>query len=123
MKNMHRPTNVRQWLLVVLIVTLMPLAVMAEDTATVNERLNEARKDRELLEAAKLGDLALVKKILAKGGNVNAKDERGGTPLMRAADASQLEMTKLLIEKGADVNSMDRSGLERLSVRLPAGVT
>jgi ankyrin repeat protein/beta-lactamase regulating signal transducer with metallopeptidase domain len=40
--------------------------------------------------------------LLAKGANVNARDNLGGTPLVAARG---LDMVKLLISKGADVNA------------------
>lgn len=61
----------------------------------------------DLLAAAKKGDVAAVKALLAKGVDVNAKSEYGVTALSFAADKGQLEVVKLLIEHKADVNSKD----------------
>ena len=82
--------------------------------------------------AAQAGDLELVKKLLAKGANANARTAkapamggRGGggggfrfvvgeqTPLMLAARANQLDVMKALIAGGADtkLKAQDGSGL------------
>src|SRR5262249_39195332 len=61
----------------------------------------------DLLAAAKKGDVAAVKALLAKGVDVNSKSEYGVTALAFAADKGHLEVVKLLIERKADLNSKD----------------
>jgi imidazolonepropionase-like amidohydrolase/outer membrane protein assembly factor BamB len=61
----------------------------------------------DLLAAAKKGDVAAVKALLAKGVDVNAKSEYGVTALAFAADKGHLDVVKLLIDHKADVNSKD----------------
>ena len=59
-------------------------------------------------EAAFNGDIEAVKRRLAAGAYVNAKDdENGATALAYAAVKGQKEIAELLIAKGADVNSRD----------------
>ena len=76
--------------------------------------------DRALLEAAR-GKISLssfgyeenieaVKKTLADGADVNAKDDNGSTPLHPAAANDHKELAELLIEKGANVNAKDGIG-------------
>ena len=71
--------------------------------------------DRALLEAAR-GKISLssfgyeenieaVKKTLADGADVNAKDEDGRTPLLHAAYQGNNEIAELLLANGADVNA------------------
>lgn len=56
--------------------------------------------------AIRSGDVSKVSALLASGGDVNAKERRGGaTPLMLAAAFGSLDTMKLLIDKGADVNA------------------
>jgi len=55
-------------------------------------------------------DFEIAKKLIEKGANVNAKDERGDTALMRAVSWGHIKIVKLLIEKGANVNIKDNNG-------------
>ena len=54
--------------------------------------------------AAKEGNIEAVKKHLAAGADVNAKDRYGYTALGRAVSVGHKETAELLIAKGADVN-------------------
>jgi ankyrin repeat protein len=58
-----------------------------------------------LHEAAKEGDLAKVKSLIAEGSDANIADENGTTSLHWAADRGYKDVVELLISKGADVNS------------------
>jgi hypothetical protein len=49
----------------------------------------------------------LVRALLCKGADVNARDSRGWTPLMWAAASGHGKIVKLLIEHAADVNLRD----------------
>jgi len=79
-----------------------PTAASQPAPKTADPALNE-----ELLSAAKKGDAAAVKSLLAKGADVNAKTRYNQTPLMFAAEKGHLEIVKALIEAGADVNVVD----------------
>ena len=59
-----------------------------------------------LSNAARTGNIAEVKKHLAAGADVNAKDKDGGTPLHQAARNGHKEVADLLIAKGANVNAV-----------------
>ena len=73
--------------------------------------------DAALRKAAQDGDMPTVKDLLAKGANVNAKDESGQTALLWVAPArDNPEMIKLLIAKGADVNAKDNQGTNALMI-------
>ena len=92
----------KRFILPVVILLLLPcLARSAVDSVAVEQQLREA---------AKVGDIALVRNLLDKGANVNAKDRNGWTPLMRAAWPGQTEVARLLLEKGADINAKDHFG-------------
>jgi ankyrin repeat protein len=77
------------------------------------------------LEACKLLNEAIIKLLLEKGADINAKNGWGGTPLivtcqMWRRDTSKLPYTatavvRLLIEHGADVNAEDKNGKTALS--------
>jgi ankyrin repeat protein len=64
-------------------------------------------QNEEFLTAARKGDVAAVKALLAKGVNVNAKTRYGATALSYACDRGNVEMVKLLLDSGADVNAKD----------------
>ena len=63
-------------LILILVVALLPCLAIAKDAAFLNQQLRDA---------AKSGDLPLVKSLLDKGANVNARDRRGGMALSEAA--------------------------------------
>lgn len=52
----------------------------------------------------------LVKKLIAEGANVNAKDKEDITPLMFAVLNNFDRIVNILIQKGADVNARDNEG-------------
>jgi ankyrin repeat protein len=56
--------------------------------------------------AASRGHFEVVKLLLEKGANVNAKQpDDGRTALIWAAETGHSEVIRLLLEKGADVNA------------------
>ncbi len=66
--------------------------------------------DPELLTAAKEGDLARVRECLARGAEVNVRDESGETPLHLAARSGRTAMVEVLLSHGADVNAETATG-------------
>ncbi len=66
--------------------------------------------ERELIQAAKSGDLARVQALIAHAEvNINATDEDTATALHCAASNGHKEVVKLLLEKGADIDTEDES--------------
>jgi ankyrin repeat protein len=63
--------------------------------------------DRNLIAAATLGDLELVKRLLAAGASAQATDERGRNALLVAVYSRHTEVAKALVAAGADVNRKD----------------
>ena len=61
----------------------------------------------KLHDAAKTGDLAVVKQLIETGGNVDERDVAERTPLSWAAEGGHVEVVQFLIEKGADVDARD----------------
>ncbi|MBT3615082.1 MAG: ankyrin repeat domain-containing protein [Verrucomicrobia bacterium] len=63
--------------------------------------------DISIHDAARDGNIEVVKQHLAAGTDVNVKSENGGTPLHRAAffNRGQKEIVELLLANGADVNA------------------
>ena len=87
-----RATGVLPFVLLLVVVTV----------AQTNQSLND-----QLWEAARTGDAAGARELIAKGADVNAKFRYGQTPLFKAAERGNTEVVKLLLEKGADVNVRD----------------
>ena len=53
------------------------------------------------------GDPAAVKRLLAQGASVKARDAEGRTALVAATYGNRVEVARLLIDAGADVNAQD----------------
>ncbi|RMD45923.1 MAG: ankyrin repeat domain-containing protein [Aquificota bacterium] len=64
----------------------------------------------QLIEAVKSGNIDRVRLLIAKGADINAKDERGGTPLHWAAYYNRKEIAKLLLMQGANPEIKDKNG-------------
>ncbi len=62
---------------------------------------------RELLVAARNGDLATVKRLLAAGTPVDSPGAYGTTALSLAAQHGRIEVLRLLLEKGADPDARE----------------
>lgn len=72
--------------------------------------------DKELLEAAKEGSTDMVRSLLDRGADVNAKDDDGWTPLHWAAVLEQPEIARTLLDRGADIHARNNDGLTPLQV-------
>ena len=68
----------------------------------------------ELLHAALVGDVSEVRRLVARGADVNVRDSGGRRPLHRAARGGHVEVVATLVELGADVNVQDNSGWRAL---------
>jgi ankyrin repeat protein len=69
-----------------------------------------------LMAAALNGDRTLIQMLLAKGADVNAKDQAGTTALMDAARMGNADAVQLLIDSHADVNARNSRGETPLSL-------
>ncbi|CAI5774729.1 [ADP-ribose] polymerase tankyrase-2 isoform X3 [Podarcis lilfordi] len=86
-----------------------PLDLVKDGDTDIQDLL---RGDAALLDAAKKGCLARVKKLCSPD-NVNCRDTQGrhSTPLHLAAGYNNLEVAEYLLQHGADVNAQDKGGL------------
>jgi len=66
--------------------------------------------DRQLIRAAKANDPVQVRKLIAAGGDVNAKDDIQDSAFLYAGAEGFNEVLKLTIEAGADVKATNRYG-------------
>ena len=63
--------------------------------------------EREMIVAAERGELVLVKKLLAAGARIDARDQRGRSALLAATQRNRIDTARFLIQEGADVNAKD----------------
>jgi|ERR1039458_3858664 hypothetical protein len=73
------------------------------------------------MSAARRGFIDVVKLLLEKGGNVNAKDVDKTTALSTAARSGQTNVVEFLLDKGADINVTNWSGDSVLMSAVAAG--
>ena len=67
------------------------------------------------------GDVAEVRRLLAAGAAVNARDRYGQTALMLAAHRGALDVVEALIQAGADLNTTAKYNLSALMLAVVAG--
>jgi ankyrin repeat protein len=64
-----------------------------------------AARDAALIEAAALGQTAIVGELLDRGAAVDARDGTGRTALIAAAYGNHIDTALVLIRAGSDVNT------------------
>lgn len=65
---------------------------------------------QRLLGASLEGDIAVAKKAVEQGVDIDIQDQSGRTPLMLAAYNGHSDMIRYLLEKGADLSESDNQG-------------
>ena len=94
---------------------LVLIYILFSDTAH-SESLTD-----ELISASKSGNAAKVQELIAKGVNVNEKDEYGSTAIIYSVAADSDDCVKLLTANGADVNSKNIVGETPLTIASKKG--
>ena len=79
------------------------------DHGAHDEYINES-----LIEASCKGFLEIVKLLIEKKADINAKDCHGDIALIQASSNDHFEVVKLLLNNGADANAQDKDGLTAL---------
>jgi len=85
--------------------------------------LNEERAVSELCDAARKGNVMMIKQLMAGGIDPNAKDYDNRSCLMLASATGNIHAAKLLVEGGVDINAKDRYGGNALGDALREGHT
>jgi ankyrin repeat protein len=96
---------------------IIPLAekLLCKSTQLEYQRLEINHKDHiemstALHWAAKSGHEAIVRLLLVKGADPEAKDYEGRTVLFQAAQLKNQKITQLLLYRGVNVNAQDKNG-------------
>jgi hypothetical protein len=90
--------------------TKLPFREVAAADAEKPGHESSSPADEALLAAARVGDVAAMKRALSAGANVNARDAFGRTALMLATNALSPDAVDLLGERGADPYITDPEG-------------
>ncbi|KAJ8688174.1 hypothetical protein QAD02_023969 [Eretmocerus hayati] len=83
--------------------------------------VSQAKLNKELFSAirstysSKENSFELVKKLIKKGANVNAKDDKGSPLLFKALNYSSFDIVELLLKSGADPNCTNSEGAGSLN--------
>ena len=94
------PKSILYWL-VAIIISVLPLAAIAEINLLSNDRL---------IEATKADDQTGAEALLARGHNVNVRDENRRTSLFFAAIQGNEDFVELLLRFNPRVNTVDKLG-------------
>jgi hypothetical protein len=95
----------------------MTMALVKGDVNQVKALLDEghgveAKQDSRtpLCVAAMNGHVSVIQLLLARGAQVNYKDQNGMTPLMYAASSGKLDAVKALLEQKAEIEATTQMG-------------
>ncbi|HSA85624.1 MAG TPA: ankyrin repeat domain-containing protein [Nitrospira sp.] len=72
-------------------------------------------------DAVRRGDTEIVRDLLARGADPNARDRHGQTAVMIAAHAGHAATVQLLIDHGANLNVTAKYGLSAVMLAVVAG--
>ena len=75
------------------------------DVTDVNTRYDEDQTPLHV--ASQLGQLEIIRSLIARGADPNSENANKETPLFMASRNGKFETTQLLVENGADVNHPD----------------
>ncbi|GMR23345.1 MAG: hypothetical protein BMS9Abin37_1765 [Acidobacteriota bacterium] len=87
------------------LIVLLLLATATQDSA-----------EHLFLSAARAGDVAEIRALLAAGADVDDADPDGRTALMLAAGGNDEALVELLLEAGADAGKRDAEGVSALTI-------
>lgn len=94
-------------LMTLLLFSIIHLTGIQGEQNSEKPRTPDPALSEPILNAAKRGELADVKSLLARGADINARTGYNQTPLMLAAGKGHLDVVRLLIDSGADLNIVD----------------
>ncbi len=118
LKNVRNACQNAQCIKTAYEIRLKELRSLLSDRTVPERSASSSRLNEQLLQAAEQGSLNEVKMLLAKGAELNAKDNRGRTALMMAVLRKKPDIVKFLIDRGTDVKAKDKDGQTVLSLAL-----
>ncbi len=77
---------------------------------------NRMNKTQMLIEAIRNQDFLKIRKLLAQGADLNAKDLNGDIPLNIAIKTNNAVLVKMLVERGANVFNIDANGMSPMGI-------
>jgi ankyrin repeat protein len=95
--------------------------VLLDSGADVNTQARNAMKVRPIHAASAAGQIEVVRLLIERGADVNARQQSGFTPLHEAALTGKLEFARLFLDHGADINAKNDDGKTSLSIATEAG--
>ena len=95
--------------------------MLVEGGANIEAREERGEKNTPLLIAAKNGNAEIVKVLLEKKANIEARNDAGDTPLFVAAKEGHEEIVKMLLNAEANLDVTDVSGETPLSIATKNG--
>jgi ankyrin repeat protein len=99
-------------------VSVVLLTVVASGSSLIQTAIAQ-----EAASAARLGDNALVRSLIAADADINVPEADGSTALLWAAYHSDTALTQALIDAGADVDTANRFGVTPLLQAARSGAT
>jgi ankyrin repeat protein len=104
--------------IIVFVLVYVPSALGMHPYGAENLRRQIKReKNNQLLEAARDGNLALVRGMLEEGAEINARrDISNSTPLMLAAINGREQVCKFILEQGTDMDMHTNEGVSPLMI-------
>jgi hypothetical protein len=84
-----------------------PVAGQASSSSSLND---------QLIQAATNGDTAAVQQLLAKGANIESRNDLGDTALTSAALMGLNDVVELLLDRGANIDDRNKDGKSALDV-------
>jgi hypothetical protein len=81
------------------------LLLLTLQSAAPAQQANDT--ERDMIASAERGELPVVKKLLAGGARIDARDQRGRTALLAATHRNRIEVARFFIQEGANVNAKD----------------
>jgi ankyrin repeat protein len=94
---------------------------LMDQGADINAVAKNKQQIRPVHAAAANGNLTLLRALLERGADVNARQEGDFTPLHEAANNGHMAMAQLFLQHGADVNAKSAQGQTPLALALAKG--